>query len=173
MKRESTKISKKKFAHRLNYGKTSIAGKTEEEIRKIIPWILEQRAGFANDGEILLELQYQGFSKKEACDALDLVKITYETLSPEYQKELLAQIKLSARTTAKQIESMYAAAETQADKAMCINMRMKNAELVRKLLPSQIEIQGARDNINDTLFQMFGAVIESADPEQSDREEKE
>lgn len=127
----------------------------DAQARDTIGWILEQRAQFAPEAEIIAKLELSGMTPTAASNIFQHVKLTYETLDPDYQQELLVQLRTAARLTAKQIAELLAACKTPSERANVIALSMRNQEAVRKLLPAQLEVRGPGTNMEKIMFDLF------------------
>lgn len=149
----TAKAERKKSKLRRN----KIANKSmdDETARSTITWILEQRAQFAPEAEIVAKLELSGLSPIHAANLYQHVKLTYETLDPGYQQELIVQLRTAARLTAKQIANLMDACKTPSEKAGVIALSMRNQEQVRKLLPAQLQIKSTGADVEKVMFDLF------------------
>lgn len=148
-------------------GGTINSGLTDDQLDELVKDVLAMRAQFATESEIKHVLRKRGFKSVEADRIFDVVRKTYEIMSTNYQQELFEQVRLTARQTAQQIDGLLSAATTTVEKASVLQLKMRNTELVRKLLPAQIEVSQT-GNINKAIFDMFG--IEVKDDEAAEDE---
>jgi len=124
-----------------------------------IAWILWERCTrFASDPEILGGLILKGYSQPDAEKILQIVKSTYETNSISFQDELVQQSRLNIKAMAIQIASIYDESKTSAGRSHAVVLRFRLQELLRSLMPSQIDLNMAvGKNFIDGIEESFGA----------------